>query len=134
MTGLLYYEGRLFFLHAGDSRLYRFRQGILMQISRDHSLRELSGNSEIPSNIIVNSFGGGRTFYVDFEIASRKVLGGDIFILCSDGVSDMLSDEEIEKVFAVDGFEDALLRASKNKGGNDNISYAVIEVVKDLPG
>jgi protein phosphatase len=128
LVGMFYYEGRLFLINAGDSRLYRFRNGILMQISRDHSLRELSGNSEAPSNVIVNSFGGGKAFYVDIEIASKKVLEGDIFLLCSDGVSDLLNDEEIEEELAKDGFEDSLLEASKNKGGRDNISYVLVEV------
>ena len=128
LVGLFYYDGRLFLINAGDSRLYRFRNDILMQVSRDHSLRELSGNNETPSNVIINSFGGGKAFYVDVEIASKKVLEGDIFLLCSDGVSDMLSDEEIEEVLAKEGFEDALLEASKNKGGEDNISYVMIEV------
>lgn len=128
LIGLLYYEGRLMAINAGDSRMYRYRNGILKQISRDHSLRELSGNSESPSSVIVNSFGGGNTFYVDVELAGNKVLGGDIFLLCSDGVSDMLSDEEIETVLAGERFENALLDATKDKGGEDNISYVLVEV------
>lgn len=128
LVGLLYYEGRLILINAGDSRLYRFRNGTLMQVSRDHSLRNLSGNSEAPSNIIVNSFGGGNNFYVDVEPAGKKALDGDIFILCSDGVSDMLNDEEIEAVLTREGFEDALLEAAKRKGGKDNISYVLTEV------
>jgi len=128
LVGLLYYEGRLALINAGDSRLYRYRNGTLMQISRDHSLRNLSGNSDAPSNVIVNSFGGGTAFYVDFEPAGKKTLVGDIFLLCSDGVSDMLSDEEIEEVLAKEGFEDALLETSKNKGGEDNITYVLVEV------
>lgn len=128
LVGLLYYEGRLALINAGDSRLYRYRNGTLMQISRDHSLRNLSGNSDAPSNVIVNSFGGGTAFYVDFEPAGKKILDGDIFLLCSDGVSDMLSDDEIEGILNKEGFEDALLEASKNKGGEDNISYVLVEV------
>jgi protein phosphatase len=128
LVSLLYYEGRLIFVNVGDSRLYRFRNGTLMQVSRDHSLRNLSGISEAPSNVIVNSFGGGTSFYVDIEPAGRKLLNGDVFLLCSDGVSDMLNDEEIEEVLAKDEFEDALLDASKDKGGKDNISYVLVEV------
>ncbi len=125
---LLYYEGRFIFINAGDSRLYRFRHDTLMQISHDHSLRELNRDSNIPSNVIINSFGGGNNFYVDIEPAGKKVLDGDIFLLCSDGVSDMLSDEEIEQVLSQEGFEDTLLEAAKNKGGQDNISYVLVEV------
>lgn len=128
LIGLLCYEGRLIVINAGDSRLYRFRNGILKQISHDHSLRELSGNSNIPSNVIVNSFGGGNTFYVEIGPAGNRVLNGDIFLLCSDGVSDMLSDEEIETVLEREGFEDALVEAAKKKGGEDNISYVLVEI------
>ena len=128
LVSLLYYESRLIFINAGDSRLYRFRNGTLMQISHDHSLRNLTVNSEVTSHVITNSFGGGTAFYVDVEPAGRKLLDGDVFLLCSDGVSDMLNDEEIEEVLAKDGFEDALLDASKDKGGKDNISYVLVEV------
>ncbi len=128
LIGLLYYEGRLLLINAGDSRLYRFRNSTLMQVSTDHSLRELTRDSEAPSNVIVNSFGGGSTFYVDVEPAGKKVLDGDIFLLCSDGVSDMLSDDEIEEVLGHEGFEGALLEAAKNNGGKDNISYVLAEV------
>jgi len=129
LVGLLYYEGRLFLINAGDSRLYRFRNDTLMQISRDHSLHELIGNIEVPSNVILNSFGGGNTFFIDIEPAGKKALDGDIFLLCSDGVSDMLNDEEIEAVLCKEGFEEALLEASKNKGGKDNISYVLVELL-----
>jgi protein phosphatase len=128
LVGLLYYEGRLMLINAGDSRLYRFRTGTLMQVSRDHSLRELSGNIGVPSNVIVNSFGGGNNFYVDVVPAGKKVLDGDIFLLCSDGISDILNDDEIEEVLSGEGFEDALLEAAKKKGGKDNISYVLVEV------
>ncbi len=128
LVGLFYYDSRLFLINAGDSRLYRYRNDILMQVSHDHSLRALSGNSETPSNVILNSFGGGNAFYVDVEIASKKILEGDIFLLCSDGVSDMLSDEEIEEILGKEGFEDILLEASTRKGGLDNISYVIVEV------
>ena len=129
LVGLLYYEGRLFLINAGDSRLYRFRNDTLMLISRDHSLHELIGNIEVPSNVILNSFGGGNTFFIDIEPAGKKALDGDIFLLCSDGVSDMLNDEEIEAVLCKEGFEEALLEASKNKGGKDNISYVLVELL-----
>jgi PPM family protein phosphatase len=128
LIGLLYYEGRLMSINAGDSKLYRFRNGTLSQKSHEHSLRELSRNSDVPSNIVVNSFGGGNSFYVDIEPAGKKLLDGDIFLLCSDGITDMLSDEEIEAVLDKENFEDNLLEAAKCKGGKDNISYVLVEV------
>lgn len=128
LVALFWYEGQLYYLHTGDSRLYRFRDKTLMQITEDHSLMQLNRNNEIPSNIIYNSFGGGASFFVAIELAGKKVLDGDLFLLCSDGVTDMLSDEEMESVLAKEGFEDALLEKAKAKGGVDNISYILAEV------
>lgn len=134
LVALLVYEGRLLFISAGDSRLYRLRDATLMQISRDHSLRELSTGgyaseaSQVPSNIIVNSFGGGSSFYVDVGVAARRVQDDDVFFLCSDGVSDVLSDEELEAILGTEGREDAVLAAAIDKGSQDNISYVLVEV------
>ena len=134
LVALLVYQGRLLFISAGDSRLYRLRDATLMQISRDHSLRELSaigdasGTSQVPSNIIVNSFGGGSSFYVDVGVAARKVQDDDVFFLCSDGVSDALSDDELEAILSAEGREDTVLAAAIEKGSQDNISYVLVEV------
>jgi protein phosphatase len=129
LTALLNYGGEFWYVHAGDSRLYRLRDGILTRLSRDHSLREFSGSSEVPSNIIINSFGGGNTFFLDIDRAGRKVFAGDVYLLCSDGLTDMLSDEEIEHIMADEDFENKLLTRSKSKGGGDNISYIVVELI-----
>jgi len=128
LVALLWYEGTLYSVHAGDSRLYRFRNETLMQITEDHSMQKLVGSDEIPSNVIYNSFGGGPSFFVTVDPAGKKALDGDIFLLCSDGVTDMLSDEEIEAILSHEGFEEALLEQAKAKGGRDNISYVLAEV------
>ena len=131
LVALLYYEGRLMLISAGDSRLYRFRSGLLSQISQDHSFRNLSGIDEAPTNLLVNVFGGGAKFYVDFKPASKKILNGDIFLLCSDGLSDMLNDEEMENILTNEEHESILLNSALSKGGNDNISYALVEVINE---
>jgi protein phosphatase len=127
LTALLIYGGEFWYVHAGDSRLYRLRDGILSRLSRDHSLRELSGNSDLPSNIIINSFGGGNTFYLDVGRAGNKVFLSDVYLICSDGLTDMLSDEEIEQIMVNEGFENELLMRCKTRGGRDNISYILVE-------
>lgn len=128
LVALLWYEGTLYSVHAGDSRMYRFRNETLMQITEDHSMQKLIGNNEMPSNVIYNSFGGGSSFFVTVELAGKKALDGDMFLLCSDGVTDMLSDEEIEAILSHEGFEEALLEQAKAKGGRDNASYVLVEV------
>lgn len=128
--GLLFYEGNLYYVNVGDSRLYRYRGGMLMQISKDHSLRELTNNPEIPSDIIVNSFGGGEEIFVEFKVASKKIIEGDIFLLCSDGLSDMVTDEEIEEILNEEGNNqiEKLLNKAKENGGEDNISIIIISL------
>lgn len=134
LIALLIYSGEFFMVNAGDSRLYRFRNGNLMQLSEDHSLRNISNNPDAPSNVIVNSFGGGDNFFVDVAPASKKVLLGDIFLLCSDGLSDMVSDEEIEEIMGQEGLETRLLDCAKANGGKDNISYVLAEIIDCFNG
>jgi protein phosphatase len=135
LIGLLFYNGNLYYVNVGDSRVYRFRGGMLMQISKDHSLRELTNNPNIPSNIIVNSFGGGEKVFSDFEIASKKIIEGDIYLLCSDGLSDMVSEEKIEKILSEEDSEpiEKLLNKAKENGGDDNISIVLIQITETAP-
>lgn len=130
--GLLFYESNLYYVNVGDSRLYRFRGGMLMQISKDHSLREITNNPEMSSNIIVNSFGGGEKIFVNFESASKKIFEGDIFLLCSDGLSDMITDDEIEKILSEEEYNpiEKLLNKAKENGGEDNISIILVSVLE----
>lgn len=127
LIGALFYNNKIYFLNVGDSRLYRLRNGFLMQISRDHSLREIMGNEDIASNIITNSFGGDEKIFVDFDSAGSKIFNEDAFLLCSDGLSDELNDEEIEETLEdKKNAVDELLKKTKNKGGKDNISIILV--------
>lgn len=128
LIGVLFYNEMAYYINVGDSRLYRFRRGNLMQISRDHSLREMSGDVNIPSNIIVNSFGGGEGIFIDFARVGGKLLEGDTLLLCSDGLSDMLTDDEIEEILGKENPIDKLLTEAKNKGGEDNISIVTVTI------
>lgn len=129
LVALLHYQNRVFFVAAGDSRLYRYRSGTLMQISKDHSLRAALGSPDVPSNIVLNSFGGGSSFSVDFGLAARKVLVADVFLLTSDGLSDVVPEVDIETILATSDPEVGLLAAALNRGSQDNISYALVEVL-----
>lgn len=128
LVGLLYHRGNLYSLNVGDSRLYRFRRGFLMQITKDHSLREVSGDDTIPSNIILNSFGAVEKFFIDIDDVS--VLSGDIFILCSDGLSDMITDDEMEAIIKERQHSccQYLVDAAKEKGGKDNVSVICAKI------
>ena len=127
LIGALFYNNKIYYLNVGDSRLYRLRNGYLMQISKDHSLREITGNKDIASNIIINSFGGGEKIFVDFASIGSKIFNDDILLLCSDGLSDELNDEEIEETLGnKENAVDELLKKAKNKGGKDNISIILV--------
>lgn len=128
LVGLIKYEDSLFWMNCGDSRLYRFRNGILSQLSEDHSLSNLTGEKR-HSNVIVNCIGGGcKTSYIDFVEFSDDINKGDVFIMCSDGLSDMLSDVEIERVLAAGGTSEELCAAAITAGGYDNVSVCVLKI------
>lgn len=128
LVALIAYECRLVFLSAGDSRLYRFRDGVLKQLTEDHSLRKLVASIEAPSNVIFNSFGGGSEFFVDVGLAAGVLMDGDAFLLCSDGLTDALSDPEIESIMETSDREASLLAAALSKSAQDNVSYALVEL------
>lgn len=121
-VGVFFYMNLVFMISIGDSRLYRYREGILSQLSRDHSLSEMTRNPDAPKNIIVNSFGAGEKIFFDFEDITDRILQNDILLLCSDGLNNELSDEEIEDILLRDSDPAILVKAAKNKGGRDNIS------------
>ena len=125
-VGVLFFHGSIFLINVGDSRLYRFRDGILAQLSRDHSLSEMTKNPDAPKNIIVNSFGAGQKIFFDFEDISQRILPDDKILLCSDGLSGELADEEIESLLSDASDTAKLIDAAKNKEGKDNISAVVL--------
>ncbi len=129
LVGVLFYNNMAYYLNVGDSKLYRFRDSYLTQVSEDHSLRKLTGDENIPSNILLNSIGGGEKIYVEFAPVSKKLFDGDTFLICSDGLSDMLIDDEIEEI--LNNREDSLnmlLTEAKRRGGKDNISIILVKI------
>ena len=128
LVGLACYGGDFFSLNCGDSRLYRLRNGSLEQLTRDHSLNNMLGSTE-HSSVITNCIGGGCIHsYIDIVRMTDDVQLSDIFLLCSDGLSDMLNDQQIEILLKSGGDADALCQAAIEAGGFDNVSACVIEV------
>jgi protein phosphatase len=138
---LLIFSGDRFFLgHIGDSRTYRFRRGGLEQLTVDHSLvqEQLDLGIITPEqarksrykNVILKAVGGE----VPPEIDSRhgSLLAGDIYLLCTDGLYDMVSDEEILSVLRYDVplavKVDMLVDMANNAGGRDNIAVTLVGV------
>lgn len=114
--------------NVGDSRLYRFRDGWLRQITHDHSLRNLTKDMTVPSNIIYNSIGVKESVFADKFDLTGKIKEGDVFLICSDGLSDMLDDDKIEDLLKDDATPQDIIKAVNDAGGKDNVTAVVIKV------
>lgn len=136
-----YFHGStVFVVYSGDSRIYRLRGGRFRQLSRDHSLLneylrlEMIQPSEAKSfpyrNVILKAIGLSERAQVDFF--RRRVLGGDLYLLCSDGLTDMLEDEAIREILlrpeTLDERGRRLVAAAEEAGGHDNITVVLVEV------
>ena len=128
LAGLFFYQGKLFRYHAGDSRIYRLRQGELIRLTKDHSLRESGGRPDAPSNIITNSIGGGSSCFIEFEEIESPLFDNDIYLLSSDGMHDLVSTDEIHSALKKPEAEQKLTDFAKKRGGKDNISVITIMV------
>ncbi len=117
--------------HVGDSRLYMFQQGQLIQATRDHSLYQQwvsFGGKGVPppQNILLQAIGPSRLVTPDVRFLS--VSHGDTVLLCSDGLTGMVSDEQIREALAtvspgtLDAVCDHLITLAKNGGGKDNVT------------
>lgn len=127
-VSLAYYEKEFYWLNCGDSRLYRMRDGKLSQVTTDHSLSNMMGTSK-HSNVITNCIGGGcKTSFIDMVQYTDNVQQGDVFVLCSDGLNDMISDAEIESILLSGKNSSALCDAAIEAGGYDNVSVVVVRV------
>jgi protein phosphatase len=131
--------------HVGDSRAYRVRDGELSQLTRDHSLvAELERSGQITAeaaehhpqrSIITRALGPEPDVEVDtYTLAGRA---GDLFLICSDGLTSMISDDEIGSIVhsagTLDEAADALVRAANQSGGKDNITVILFRLGEGAP-
>jgi serine/threonine protein phosphatase PrpC len=127
--------------HVGDSRVYRFRKGNLEQLTTDHSLVQEQVNQGLITpeeakkhsmrNIILRAVGIKKVLPLD--LMKGRALSGDLFLLCSDGLTDLVDDEIISEIFSKEGSlpekTDQLIELAKEAGGKDNITVALAEVI-----
>lgn len=133
----------LVYAHLGDSRIYRFRDGKLEQLTEDHSLycqmlKEGKVTEETPDelackNIVTKCVGTG--WLVDPAIEVDLVRPGDVLMMCSDGLSDLVGNTEIEAIIQdwngmVDSASHALVEAALMRGGTDNVTVVMGRVVE----
>lgn len=133
-------KGKMFIGHVGDSRAYRVREGKIAQLTRDHSLvndyllamPELTEEqrSELPKNVITRAL--GMQDHVTVDLQSDDAQPGDLYVLCSDGLSGMIDDTEILDV--IGGNEDIaeacrrLVALANEHGGEDNITAVIVKI------
>lgn len=144
-VGMLEAGDNLVVGHVGDSRAYRLRDGIFSQVTEDHSLLNhmirTQGLSEDEianfenKNVILRAV--GLKDRVDVETQVARKFPGDIYLLCSDGLSDMLEDQEMGEILvAADGDLglacQQLIDAANDAGGHDNITVVLLRVMVEM--
>ena len=141
----LFFDNRMTVGHIGDSRLYRLRGDAFEQVTRDHSLLQEQIDSGMITkeqarysqnkNLVTRAVGIDPE--VETEIHTYSVEPGDIYLLCSDGLSDMVQDDDIHETLTA--FQSNLPLAAKqlvqlanDSGGRDNISVILVRVIEDF--
>ena len=128
LVGIAYYNNEFYSLNCGDSRLYRFRNHQLVQLTTDHSLSNLKGE-EKHTNVITNCIGGGsKSSFIDMVTMTKDIMPHDVYMLCSDGLTDMLSDKAISELLEGKADANTLCSAAIEAGGIDNVSCCVITI------
>ncbi len=143
---LLFHDDHFTVAHVGDSRLYRYRDGHLEQMTNDHSLtQELldsglytteQAEQSLNKHLVTRAIGIEESVQID--LLEDDTQTGDIYLLCSDGVTDMIGDDIISSTIR-DNADDLekiaaeLVRESNEAGGNDNISAILARPLKPFP-
>jgi protein phosphatase len=143
-TAMVVINSDAYFAHVGDSRAYVLRGGELNQITEDHSLVGEMVKSGIISNedavnhpkrnVITRSLGTHPDLVTDFPDSPFKLEGGDIFLLCTDGLTSLVNDSELKEILASQSPPDAcnsLVERANQNGGKDNVTVQVLHVSED---
>lgn len=137
---LCYFEGdSVYIAHVGDSRAYHLSEDGLQQVTNDHSIvQQLIESGTITpreakthpqKNLITRAIGTEST--IDIDICRVGIKKGDYILLCTDGLTSFVSDDEIEAVIKTHELDDAvseLVNMANSKGGTDNITIILIKV------
>lgn len=142
----LWHDNKMAVGHVGDSRLYRLRGETFEQVTRDHSLLQEQIDSGMITreqarfsqnkNLVTRAVGIDAE--VETEVHTYPVQPGDIYLLCSDGLSDMVTDEDIQLTLSslqanLSLAAEQLVQQANDNGGRDNISVILVRVLKDFP-
>jgi PPM family protein phosphatase len=125
IAGLCVVADYLIFFNVGDSRVYSKSPGYLAQMSNDHSIFGPDGR---PSNVITQSL--GQPYSVTPQIVVRGLTSGT-FLMCSDGVSGLMSDQDLTDLMLLDDLDEAaaqIIATTRANGAHDNFSFVIVEV------
>lgn len=137
LAALQEHEGVVCAVHVGDSRVYCFRDGVLHQLTADHSYIATLPESARASfagirNILTRAVGVGEDFEVDFTIAPADP--AEVYLLCTDGLHNFVSEERMTEVLTAQSNREAcvttLVEDAKRGGGGDNITLALAWIEK----
>ena len=142
----LFYDNKMTVGHLGDSRLYLLRGGKFSQVTRDHSLLQEQIDSGIITaeqakhaqhkNLVTKALGIDPT--VEPEVKEYATKTGDVYLLCSDGLCDMVDDEDMGMTLQALGGNlklaaQQLVQMANDNGGKDNVSVILVRVLKEYP-
>lgn len=139
----VFQDDRLMLGHIGDSRCYRLRGGVLLQITKDHSLLQEQIDAglitpeqaltSLNKNLVTRALGVEDSVMV--EVNEHRVEAADIYLLCSDGLSDMIKDGAMAGIMLAEGSLEQkagqLIAAANSAGGRDNISVLLAHAKSD---
>ena len=146
LVAALFFDDRVAVAHVGDSRLYRLRDGTLSLLTHDHSLLQEPIDSGLLSaeearhslnrNLVTRALGVDPL--VEVDLAEHLVLPDDLYLLCSDGLNDMVPDEEIALALqTLSGHLELaatqLVEMANDQGGRDNVSVILVKVRQAYP-
>ena len=138
------WEDWLVFGHVGDSRLYRLRDSGFEQITKDHSVvQELvtrgfmsqeEANSSMNKNLVTRALGIEAS--VEADLVQDEYKAGDVYLLCSDGLSDVVDSDTIQQTLTehlenLDEASQKLVDVANQAGGPDNVSVVLVRVLED---
>jgi len=145
IVACMFFDNKVSVAHVGDSRAYRLREGELIQLTMDHSLlQELvdrgfysaeEAQRSTNRNYVTRALGVEPT--VEVEVHEHEVLPEDIYLLCSDGLPDMVEDEDIHLTIStfnasLDVVGQQLVELANDHGGRDNVSVMLAEVMESF--
>ena len=146
VVGVLFFDNKASIAHVGDSRVYRVRHNKLEQVTLDHSLlQELvdrgfysveEAQRAANKNYVTRALGVEAN--VEVELQEQPAHKGDFYLLCSDGLSDMVEDDDIQLTVStfgtnMDSVAKQLIQLANDNGGKDNISVVMAQVLESFP-